>query len=117
MITVPDAQFVGGQGYFPVSLYMQGKTSGKLAVKNGTKGAAEVAVYPNPASGGVNVVGKGGAHLQTISIMNTLGAVVYQANASNTLSELIEVKGLAAGLYTVHVTTDKGVAVQKLQIL
>ena len=29
-IEVPDAVFVGEQGYFPVSLYFQGKTKGKL---------------------------------------------------------------------------------------
>jgi hypothetical protein len=116
MITVPDAQFVGKQGYFPISLYLQGKTSGKLAVMNGPKGSADVVVYPNPAHDVVTIEGKGGARLQGITILNTVGAVVYQAASADASREKIEVKGLAAGLYTVHITTDKGVTVQKLEL-
>lgn len=116
MLTVPDAQFVSKQGYFPISLYLQGKTSGKLAVKSSSRGLAEVAVFPNPARGMVTVEGKGGARLQSITIMNTLGAVVYQSSSIQPSAASISLKGFAAGLYTVHAATDKGVAVAKLQV-
>lgn len=116
MITVPDAVFAGGQGYFPVSLYLQGKTSGKLAVRNYFLNSAECLVYPNPSTGNVTVEVKAGDRIKSVAVMNTVGALVYQNTALQSARERIELRNLVPGLYTIHISTEKGVSVQKLEI-
>jgi hypothetical protein len=47
-IAVPDAQFVGQQGDFPLSVYLQGEAINILGTKEMT--VTDVKIYPNPAS-------------------------------------------------------------------
>ncbi|WP_027378752.1 peptide-N-glycosidase F-related protein [Chryseobacterium daeguense] len=47
-ITVPDAQFVGQQGDFPLSVYLQGEAANILGTQEMT--VTDVKIYPNPAS-------------------------------------------------------------------
>lgn len=57
-ITVPDAVFNGGQGDIPLSLYLQGKTSGLLPLSlTEKKTESELTIYPNPSSGTYTIKG------------------------------------------------------------
>lgn len=69
--------------------------------------AANVALYPNPATDKLNVVADG---VKTIEIIDATGRVVmtrYQAGS-------IDVSALANGIYMVRTMTNEGVSVQKI---
>ena len=85
-IEVPDAVFTGGQGNFPLSVYLHGKTSGKIDNPLDTMAvivtpvdsiSATVKIYPNPVSDILTIEGKG---ISTVVIMDQLGRNVYNRN-------------------------------------
>ncbi len=65
----------------------------------------EVQLFPNPANDVLNVVCDGMHH---ITIMNTLGQVVYDAEPADTQSAQISFAGFGSGVYVVRVVTDNG---------
>ena len=65
----------------------------------------EVQLFPNPANDVLNVVCDGMRH---ITIMNTLGQVVYDAEPADAQSAQISLAGFDAGVYIVRITTDYG---------
>lgn len=115
MITVPDAVFANGEGYFPVSLYLHGKTSGVLNVP-AVEVDNRVSLYPNPATETVTIESNGMARLQSIRIVNAVGALVFSAEGINDYKKTLPINGLATGLYIVHIQTAAGNSVQKLQV-
>ena len=68
--------------------------------------AINLAVYPNPASNVVNVMGDG---IETVQILDINGRTVMTAEAGT-----INVSSLANGVYFVRAITAKGVATQKI---
>jgi PKD repeat protein len=81
-----------------------------------TLGNSELTLYPNPASASVTIDNKSMMHMQSVSLTNSVGAVVlHQKMNANT--ENIELGNLAPGIYTVLIQFDKGTAVRKLTIL
>jgi len=117
MITVPDAVFIDAQGYFPVSLYLQGKTSGKLAVGQRSFNDPAVSVYPNPSTGMVTIEHTGAARMMEITVLNGIGQSVYHLNDVRSNLKTLDLGDLGTGLYIVHIRTDKGTVTQKLQIV
>ncbi len=67
-------------------------------------------VYPNPAKDNLTIKAEGMTHL---TIVNTMGQVVYD-NDVNSDNEVINMSQYDAGLYIVHIITDKGSAVRKV---
>ena len=67
-------------------------------------------VYPNPANNIINIKGQSGK----LSLIDNTGKVVFQ-DFHNEKSSL-NVEHLPQGLYFVHLTNEKGLAVQKLVI-
>ena len=65
----------------------------------------EVQLFPNPANDVLNVVCDGMRH---ITIMNTLGQVVYDAEPADVQSAQISLAGFDAGVYIVRIATDYG---------
>ena len=61
-----------------------------------------ISVYPNPTSGNVNIVAFGINH---ITVMNTLGQVVYEGNADGNTATL-DLTQYQAGVYVVRVATE-----------
>ena len=70
--------------------------------------AESVAVYPNPTTGNVNIMALGITH---ITVMNTLGQVVYDSNANGDATTL-DMSPYEAGIYMVRVTTESGESVK-----
>lgn len=70
--------------------------------------AESVAVYPNPTTGNVNIMALGIIH---ITVMNTLGQVVYDSNANGNATTL-DMSPYEAGIYMVRVTTESGESVK-----
>jgi hypothetical protein len=70
--------------------------------------AESVSVYPNPTTDNVNIVAMGINH---VTVMNTLGQVVYDSNANeNTIT--LDMSHYQAGVYMVRVTTENGESVK-----
>ncbi|MBK7763564.1 MAG: T9SS type A sorting domain-containing protein [Bacteroidetes bacterium] len=75
---------------------------------------ASVLVYPNPSHGSFNIELPGGTNAQ-ISIMNTLGEIVYSHSIQNKLN--VSLPELAKGMYIVKVKTTAGkIFVKKLTL-
>ena len=74
--------------------------------------AEELKVYPNPASGLLNVDGMG---MVTVEVYDVRGVKVYSRNCDGH-AEVLNISPLAAGLYTVRVTTAAGVKTEKVLV-
>lgn len=74
-------------------------------------------VYPNPASDFIVVKTKNGIRISNIQFFNITGALVRTENGFNKFSHQINgINNLPSGLYLVKVTTNKGIANQKILI-
>ena len=74
-------------------------------------------VYPNPAKSTATILNKGDLKMEQVQVYNVLGQIVYNAKADRNDSHTLSLSGLAAGLYTIQVQTDKGMVARKLEIL
>jgi hypothetical protein len=79
--------------------------------------ALQVTLYPNPAHNEVNITWDGGIKVHTLNLVNMMGQVVHttavaaQQQAANML-----INSFPAGVYTLQLHTDKGIAARKLVI-
>jgi hypothetical protein len=106
-IEVPAAQFAGGQGYFPMSVYVQGTTEDLTGIEDFA--ANKFTVTPNPVNdvATINVIGH---DIKAVSVTNTLGQVVLTG-----ASEKLDLSSLQAGIYMVKVDfANNTSAVQKI---
>lgn len=60
-------------------------------------------LYPNPASTELNILLLKNEHLKSVSIMNQLGQIKYSSKDES----IINMSGLANGLYYIQIETDK----------
>ena len=67
-----------------------------------------VAVYPNPTTGNVNIAALGINH---VTVMNTLGQVVYDSKADGNMTTL-DMSSYQAGVYMLRVSTESGESVK-----
>ena len=75
-------------------------------------GNLNVKVYPNPAEGFVNVTAEG---LQNITLIDLMGRIVKEQSASQSAT-VVDLSNLPTGLYFLRVTTDNGVALQRVEV-
>lgn len=97
---------------------MQAATTQNLnAPYIGISEVAEVSlnVYPNPATDIINI--NAGSNINNIAIYNALGQTVYTNNNVNSDNYIINTNDLAAGMYLVTVSTEKGLASQRISIV
>ena len=101
-----DLASIGGSGYsWLIMAYLDGYDMIG-------EGAAEVNVYPNPTSSFVTVQANGMNH---ITVLNTIGQVVYDANVDSSLQTL-DMSQYEAGVYMVRVATENGTSVQRVVV-
>lgn len=92
-LEVPNAVFVGAQGYFPVSLYLQGKTSGNvLSIEDAEKDNVRATIYPNPSEGVFTIDVE--EAVKTVTVFNLLGQHVFSGNSNE-----INISGQPSGMY------------------
>lgn len=115
-IMVPDAVFAAGQGNIPLSVYLQGKTSGTLSIHPASNIAGLFTLYPNPAQNSLTIGNSSGLVITGISMVNTLGKTVYQSGTSGTGIKTIDLSHLNAGIYIVHIATASGIMTEKFLI-
>jgi hypothetical protein len=73
---------------------------------------ADVAVYPNPTSDYVTIQA---LNMNHITVLNTIGQVVYDANVEGSLQTL-DMSQYEAGVYMVRVATENGVKTQRVVV-
>jgi len=99
-IEVPDATFASGQGNFPLSLYLIGKTRGSLSAL-GENPYEDLSVYPNPVQSELTI--NSYEPIESICIYTITGQKVYQGN-----NHRIDMTNLATGIYSVSVKFING---------
>ncbi len=114
LIRVPEAVFANREGYFPVSLYLQGKTSGSMPVGTSRLIRTQFKLYPNPASSSLTV--EGDSPIGQIVFFNSIGQKVLNVSGDGKTEATVALTSLAPGLYTVRIYTRQGVDVQKVQV-
>jgi len=105
--------------YYVEAVYSDGCTSesSQIEVTTDSEGVSEnenmnVKVYPNPAEGFVNVKAEG---LQSIELIDMMGRIVSQTSASHSATT-IDLSNIPSGIYFLRVTTETGVALQRLEV-
>lgn len=77
----------------------------------------DLLLYPNPARDQITIENKQGLKLLNITAYNLLGQVVYNKKADSNDKHRLVTTGIAAGVYTLKIETDKGFAVRKFEVL
>lgn len=94
-IEVPDAIFPNNEGYFPISLYLQG-TRDNLKVNELMNGMEMNYLYPNPASESVTI--KTDEAIKSIRISNIIGTQIFHTNSNE-----IDLSSFKNGGYIVEI--------------
>ena len=76
--------------------------------------AVEFSVTPNPARGTATV--RCAAGLQTVELLGVKGDVLLRREAAGSEACVLDLTGLAKGIYIVRITTPLGTAAQKLAV-
>ncbi|MFT3795717.1 peptide-N-glycosidase F-related protein [Flavobacterium sp.] len=92
-ITVAGAQFVGQQGYIPVSLYLQGN-AGELAVDDFDMMSYNL--YPNPTENFIAV--QSSSAVRHFTVYNMIGQRMLQGQSAQ-----IDLGGFSKGVYLVEI--------------
>ena len=79
----------------------------------GENGVEGMMVYPNPTMGDLNINAEA---MTRITITNALGQVMYD-QAVDTDSQIIDMAQYEAGVYMVRITTENGVAVERITVI
>ena len=74
---------------------------------------ADLSVYPNPTTSSVTIQAQG---MNRITVLNTLGQVVYNAPATGDL-QVLDLGQYNAGVYMVRVETENGVSVKQVSVV
>jgi hypothetical protein len=109
LIRVPSAIFTGGQGNFPLSLYLQGKTADLAGVNNQAMEETSFKIYPNPNKGIFTV-----DHIfgnAEIIVTDVLGRQVLKMQATQSATKLQLDNN---GIYFIAVKTAHGIKTKKL---
>lgn len=102
-ISVPTAVFTGGEGYFPISLYLQG-TGSSLGLENPTY--VEYSIFQNPSNDFITIDTNDG--INAITVFNTLGQKVYQGNEKQ-----ISTSNFSQGLYVLQIEFENKIVVKE----
>lgn len=100
-IEVPDAVFNQGQGNIPLSLYLQGKTSGTiLAVHEVADNDIHATIYPNPSSDVFTIQTE--EQVTSVAVFNLLGQKVFSGRQKQ-----INISNLPSGMYWAQINFDR----------
>ena len=78
--------------------------------ENGVNG---MMIYPNPTNGKLNITAE---YMTRISITNTLGQTIYDQEVDSD-NQVIDMTQYEAGVYMVRITTENGVAVERVTVV
>ncbi len=75
---------------------------------------SKFATYPNPAKNVINVSNTTDALLSTIEMTDINGKIVKNIKLSNVSEAEVTVSDLSTGIYTMKITSDKGIVTKKI---
>jgi len=108
-IEVPEAEFLNnngenGDGYFPMSVYLQGFST---TMDTEDFGSGAFSISPNPVND-IATIASGNVAVKRVSVFNTLGQVVYEGTSST-----IDMSGFQSGMYIVKADFENNVSATK----
>ncbi|MGG7035535.1 MAG: peptide-N-glycosidase F-related protein [Flavobacterium sp.] len=103
-ISVPDAVFYNKDGYFPVSLYLQGKSTSTLGL-NDYK-ITDYSLYPNPTNDIIKI--DTSDEVKTVTIYDILGKKILTQNSNK-----IDLTNVDPGAYLAVITFANGKTVSE----
>ncbi|MFA6060283.1 MAG: T9SS type A sorting domain-containing protein [Taibaiella sp.] len=77
----------------------------------------DLLVFPNPSSGMATIKNKADLSMKQVDLYNMVGQLIYSNPADNGQQHKLDLMGIASGVYTIRITTDKGTVIRKLEIL
>lgn len=107
-ISVPTAVFTGGQGYFPVSVYLQGLNT-VLGVDQNSIYSYDL--YPNPTSNFINV--KSSDLVNSYQLFDAQGKLLISKKPNDT-NLSIDISSYPKGIYFLKMDFDKGSNTEKI---
>jgi len=108
VISVPDAVFVGGQGYIPVSLYLQGENT---VLENENFSFFDFEYYPNPTNEMINI--NSNYNIKSIQLIDLQGRLLETKVVDETQSSFT-IANYSNGIYFLKVTSEKGSKIAKI---
>ena len=108
VISVPDAVFVGQQGYIPVSLYLQGENTA-LGVQDFAQ--LDFEAYPNPTEDNITITAN---HIiNQIELYDMQGRMLVAKNVE-AMQTTLDISGYAVGVYFLKASSDNGKVTKKV---
>jgi hypothetical protein len=86
-------------------------------INNPNNEGYEVSLYPNPAKDKVTLSVTGNVTFGDITVLNSIGEVVYKENAGNVKSRDIDVSMFANGHYMIRANTSNGAITKPFNIV
>ncbi len=90
--------------------------SGSTGVDDLTALQKEIKVFPNPSNGLVTIANNSGIKMKSIAVFNIMGQKVYSTAQQQAEKYMLNVSGMAAGIYNIVIDTDKGAISKKLDV-
>lgn len=87
-----------------------------LGIKDATADNNNFRLYPNPSSSDVTIEVSGIATMESVTIIDNVGKVVFYGTPNDTTKYSIDVSKLSNGLYTALIRTNKGMATKKFEV-
>ena len=100
----------------PVSECNNGEGTLNILVKNSTdvnEFGVKASLYPNPTNGNVTIEAEG---MQRLTVVNELGQVVYDAEASSD-TETLDMSQFGAGVYMIRIYTANGMGIKRVSVI
>lgn len=83
-------------------------------LSTGDELANQFSVYPNPASNVIKISGNNNVLVNGVTVTDLNGRTVKTVKFNNVASAEVNIENLAAGMYMVNITSDKGTATKKI---
>ena len=77
----------------------------------------ELSVYPNPTKNYATISINGDLKMTRVEVYNVLGQIIYKKDADSKTKHTLSLTGIASGMYTIQIYTDKGTVARKLEII
>ena len=78
---------------------------------------AQLSLYPNPATNLVVLDNKSSVHMQSLMVLNSVGAQVIMKDHIDAKKETLDLSALPSGSYLIRIATDGGSITRRVQVL
>ena len=107
-IAVPSAQFVNQEGYFPISVYLQGENT---VLSNDNFEITTIDFYPNPTKDYINI--NSSVNILTVQLVDMNGRTISSFDVNNYQFRQ-DISALSNGIYFIKLNTSNGSFIEKL---